>query len=140
MTREYVLLIVAGALIAIGLFVIVTALQRARRREAARERVDALLTLLTAPETTREPELETEEPWDGRFRENPIAEPRSTAPAPAPAIASAPVPRPRPIRVATAHQYVFTRSDSSGSFGVRAGSDRASTGLRPHFDQGQTNA
>jgi hypothetical protein len=131
MTREYVLLLVAGALIAIGLFVIVTALRRAKRREEARERVDALLTLLTEPTTIREPEVETEEPWDGHFREASIPEPRSIAPAP--------VPRPRPIRVASSPQFVFTRSDSSGSFGVRPGSDLGSTGVRHHYDRGQTS-
>ena len=115
MTREYVLLIVAGALIALGLFVIVSALRRARRREEARERVDALLTLVSQP-SSHAIEINGDEPWDRAFREEP-------APQPAPVLARTVAPRPaaaaRPPRRSLGPQFVVTLSDSTGSFTVR---------------------
>lgn len=95
MTKEHLLLAIAGALIVLGLFVIVTALRRARRREQARERVDALLDLCAEPATEElmEPVL-------------------------APVTPVAPV---VPVRVARGHRYVVTLSDTSGSFAVRPG-------------------
>ena len=109
MTKEQVLLTVAGALIVLGLFVIVTAIRRARRREDARDRVDALLDLCAEP-AAPEPVavLVADDPWDRPFREQPMME---------------------PIRVAPAHRYVVTLSDTSGSFGVRLGSDRGQTSV-----------
>lgn len=111
MTKEQVLLMVAGALIVLGMFVIVTALRRARQREHARNRVDALLDLCAEPEVPEaEPESEPlsipDAPWDRPFREHPAM---------------------APGRAATGHRYVVTLSDTSGSFGVR-----------PGFNQGQT--
>ena len=132
MTKEHVLLAFAGALIVLGLMVIVAAVRRARRREFARERVDALLTLVAesemtevaeapAPFITPEPDIEDDELWNVPV---PVREP--------------PVFRPRPPQAALAHPYVITLSDSSGSFGVRPGSDLASTRVRLSFDRGQT--
>jgi fermentation-respiration switch protein FrsA (DUF1100 family) len=116
MTKEQVLLMVAGALIVLGMFVIVTALRRARQREHARNRVDALLDLCAEPavpesefESEAEPEPEPEPVsvpdarWDRPFREHP---------------AMAPV---RAVRAASGHRYVVTVSDTSGSFQVRPG-------------------
>lgn len=118
MTKEQVLLMVAGALIVLGMFVIVTALRRARQREHARNRVDALLDLCAEPavpeagfesESVFESEPESEPvsvpdaPWDRPFREHP---------------AMAPV---RAVRAASGHRYVVTVSDTSGSFQVRPG-------------------
>jgi hypothetical protein len=107
MTKEQVLLMVAGALIVLGMFVIVTALRRARQREHARNRVDALLDLCAEPAV---PESESDfEPgpisvpdarWDRPFREQPAM---------------------APVRAAAGHRYVVTLSDTSGSFGVRPG-------------------
>jgi len=105
MTKEQILLAVAGALIVLGLFVIVSALRRARRREQAIERVDALLTLAAEPSG---PEPELDDPFDRPFREHATIAPRRAEAAPAP----------RPVRVATGHRYVITLSDPSGSFGV----------------------
>ena len=112
MTKEQVLLMVAGALIVLGMFVIVTALRRARQREHARNRVDALLDLCAEPavpeavfesESEPEPVSVPDAPWDRPFREHP---------------AMAPV---RAVRAASGHRYVVTVSDTSGSFQVRPG-------------------
>jgi hypothetical protein len=114
MTKEQVLLTFAGALIVLGMFVIVTALRRARRREHARDRVDALLDLCAepaAPEPVAIPAAAipvAEDPWERPFRERPVM---------------------APVRVATRHRYVVTVSDTSGSFGVRPGSDQGQTTL-----------
>ena len=119
MTKEQVLLMVAGALIVLGMFVIVTALRRARQREHARDRVDALLDLCAEPATPEPLALPiADDPWDGPFRERPVM---------------------TPIRAATGHRYVVTVSDTTGSFGVRPGFDRGQTGVRPGFNQGQTS-
>jgi len=112
MTKEQLLLAIAGVLILLGLFVIVSALRRARRREHARDRVDALLDLCAEPAA---PELvmtaavaAPDDPWDHPFRD-------------APAIA--------PPRAAAGHRYVVTLSDTSGSFGVRPGFNRGQTSV-----------
>ena len=98
MTKEQVLLMVAGALIVLGMVVIVTALRRARQREHARDRVDALLDLCAEPATPEPLALPiADDPWDGPFRERPVM---------------------TPIRAATGHRYVVTVSDTTGSFGV----------------------
>jgi hypothetical protein len=101
MTKEQVLLTVAGALIVLGMFVIVTALRRARQREHARDRVDALLDLCAEP-ATPEPVAITvpDDPWERPFGEQPVMV---------------------PVHAATAHRYVVTVSDTNGSFGVRRG-------------------
>jgi hypothetical protein len=99
MTKEQVLLAVAGALIVLGMFVIVTALRRARQREHARDRVDALLDLCAEP-AVPEPVAVEDDEWDRPFRPQPVI---------------------APVRAATGHRYVVTRSDTSGSFGVRPG-------------------
>ena len=115
MTKEHVLLTIAGALIVLGLFVIVAALRRARRRDQARDRVDALLDLCAEPATEEllEPEdVVANESWNRPFRDEPVV-----APA-APVI---------PVRIARGHRYVVTLSDTSGSFGVRPGFDRGQT-------------
>jgi hypothetical protein len=101
MTKEQLLLMVAGALIVLGMFVIVTALRRARQREHARNRVDALLDLCAepvAPEPVALPD--SDDPWDRPFRERPVTS---------------------PVRAATGHRYVDTVSDTTGSFQVRPG-------------------
>ena len=101
MTREQVLLLVAGALIVLGMFVIVTALRCARQREQARDRVDALLDLCAEPEVPDPAALPVaDDPWDRPFRERPVMS---------------------PVRAAPAHRYVVTLSDTNGSFGVRRG-------------------
>ena len=107
MTKEQVLLIIAGALIVLGMFVIVTALRRARRREHARNRVDALLDLC-AEAPMSEPVAVEDDAWDRPFREQPVL---------------------APVRAATGHRYVVTVSDTSGSFGIRPGFDRGQTTL-----------
>ena len=115
MTKELVLLVIAGVLIVMGLFVIVTALRRARRREQARERVDALLDLCAEPATEEflEPEdVVADESWNRPFRDELVV---------APVAQIAPV---APVRVARAHRYVVTLSDTSGRFRVRPGVDR----------------
>jgi hypothetical protein len=119
MTKEQLLLTIAGALIVLGMFVIVSALRRARRREHARDRVDALLDLCAEP-ATPEPVMVpvAEDPWERPFRERPVM---------------------TPIRAATGHRYVVTVSDTTGSFGVRPGFDQGQTGVRPGFNQGQTS-
>ena len=117
MTKELVLLVVAGALIVMGLFVIVTALRRARRREQARERVDALLDLCAEPaiEDFLEPEdVVADDSWNRPFRDELVV---------APVAQMAPV---APVRVARGHRYVVTLSDTSGSFGVRPGENPGS--------------
>ena len=117
MTKEQVLLMVAGALIVLGMVVIVTALRRARQREHARDRVDALLDLCAEPATPEPLALPiADDPWDGPFRERPVM---------------------TPIRAATGHRYVVTVSDTTGSFGVRPGFDRGQTGVSPGFNPGQ---
>jgi hypothetical protein len=154
MTKEQVLLAIAGVLIVIGLCVIVSALRRARRREHARDRVNALLDLCAEP-LAPEPVLDEEDAWDQPFREPAIFEPVGPVMAPVRAAlapirpatgpvrpptaqvrpAIAPARRPMapagpvmaPVRPATGHRYVVTLSDTSGSFGVR-----------PEFDRGQT--
>src|SRR5262245_54716448 len=118
MTKELVLLMIAGALIVLGLFVIVTALRRARRREQARERVDALLDLCAEPATEEllEPEdVIATESWNRPFRDEPVVAPVT------------PVVPVVPVRVAGGHGYVLTLSDTCGSFGVRPGFDRGQT-------------
>ena len=118
MTKEQVLLTVAGALIVLGMFVIVTALRRARRREHARDRVDALLDLCAEPATPEPAAMPVaDDPWDRPFREHPAM---------------------APVRAATGHRFVVSLSDTSGSFGVRPGFDRRQAGVRPGFNQGQT--
>jgi hypothetical protein len=107
MTKEQVLLTIAGALIVLGMFVIVTALRRARQREHARDRVDALLDLCAEP-AMPEPVSVADDQWDRPFREQPVM---------------------APVRAATGHRYVVTVSDTSGSFGVRPGFDRGQTTL-----------
>jgi hypothetical protein len=123
MTKEQVLLIVAGALIVLGMFVIVTALRRARQREHARYRVEALLDLCAEPAAPGlaivedlDRALVEEDEWDRPFREQPVI---------------------APVRPATGHRYVVTLSDTSGSFGVRPGFDRGSPAVRPGVNQGQ---
>jgi len=112
MTKEQVLLTIAGALIALGMFVIVTALRRARRREHARDRVDALLDLCAEPAIPESVAIavaeETEDQWDRPLRERPVM---------------------APVRPAAGHRYVVTLSDTSGSFGVRPGFDRGQTSV-----------
>jgi hypothetical protein len=100
MTKEHVLLMVAGALIVLGMFVIVTALRRARQRDHARDRVDALLDLCAEPAAAPEPVAiaVSDDVWERPFREEPVI---------------------APVRPATGHRYVVTLSDTSGSFGVR---------------------
>ena len=101
MTKEQVLLMVAGALIVLGMFVIVTALRRARQREHARNRVDALLDLCAEPAAPEPVPLPVaDDPWDRPFRERPVIS---------------------PVRAVTGHRYVVTVSDTTGSFQVRPG-------------------
>lgn len=115
MTREYVLLIVAGALIALGLILIVTAVRRARRREEARQRVDALLTLVSEP-PVHAIEMDREQPWDHAFREELLPQPAPVAARTAPLHPAAAA---RPSRRGMAPQFVVTLSDSTGSFSIR---------------------
>ena len=118
MTKEQILLTIAGALISLGLFVIVTAIGRAKRRAQAIERVDALLTLMAEPATSEidaEPD-DPNDPFDRPFREQPVTAVRQVEPIPAPRPATTPAPR--PPRTATGLRFVVTLSDTSGSFGV----------------------
>ena len=125
MTKEQWLLAIAGALIVLGMFVIVTALRRARQREHARVRAEALLDLCDEP-AAPEPVYVEDDPWERPFREQPATVREQPAAAP---IYEQPVTAPfreqpvmAPARTATAHRYVVTLSDTSGSFGVRPGS------------------
>jgi predicted DNA-binding transcriptional regulator YafY len=111
MTKEQVLLMVAGALIVLGMFVIVTALRRARQREHARDRVDALLDLCAEPAAPEPVAIAvSDDAWERPFREQPVM---------------------APVRAATGHRFVVSLSDTSGSFGVRPGFNRGQTGVRP---------
>lgn len=117
MTKELVLLTIAGALIVIGLFVIVAALRRARRREQARDRVDALLDLCAQPAAVELPgpdDVVASESWNRPFRTEPVV------------VAAAAVSPVVPVRVARGHRYVVTLSDTSGSFRVRPGGNPGS--------------
>ena len=143
MTKEYLLLLVAGVLIAAGLSVIAAALRRGRRRDEARERVNALLALAGDPGALDAPSEVDDDSWDSPYRDAPMFErppladelapvhaARVLTPAPAPpprtlAPTPEPAPRPAPRRMPPpAQRYVFTLSDSSGSFAFRPGADR----------------